>query len=87
MWKEENHQLKRSFAFKDFITAFSFMTEVAFAAEKMNHHPNWCNAYNKVEITLFTHDSHDAVTEKDTCFFIECNIGIDANAHFGMVGL
>jgi 4a-hydroxytetrahydrobiopterin dehydratase len=65
MWKEENNQLKRSFQFADFVEAFAFMTQVAFAAEKMNHHPNWSNVYNKVEIALFTHDAHDSVTEKD----------------------
>lgn len=65
MWKEENNQLKRNFQFPDFVEAFVFMTEVAFAAEKMNHHPNWSNVYNKVEIALFTHDGNDSVTEKD----------------------
>lgn len=65
MWKVENNQLKRSFQFTDFVEAFAFMTKVAFAAEKMNHHPNWSNVYNKVEITLFTHDANDNVTEKD----------------------
>ena len=62
---EENNQLKRSFQFNDFVEAFAFMTRVAFAAEKMNHHPNWSNVYNKVEIALFTHDAHDSITEKD----------------------
>lgn len=65
MWTEENNQLQQSFEFKDFVAAFTFMTQVAFAAEKMNHHPNWSNSYNKVTISLFTHDSHDTVTEKD----------------------
>jgi 4a-hydroxytetrahydrobiopterin dehydratase len=65
MWKEENNKLKRSFEFKNFVEAFTFMTEVAFAAEKMGHHPNWSNAYNKVEILLFTHDAKDSLTEKD----------------------
>lgn len=65
MWKEENNQLKRSFEFKDFAGAFSFMTEVAFAAEKMNHHPTWTNVYNKVDIRLFTHDAGNSITEKD----------------------
>lgn len=65
MWKEENNQLKQSFQFTDFVEAFAFMTQVAFAAEKMNHHPNWSNVYNKVEIALFTHDANDSVTEKD----------------------
>ena len=65
MWKEENNQLKKSFEFKDFIEAFTFMTKVAFAAEKMGHHPNWSNVYNKVDILLFTHEAEDSVTEKD----------------------
>ena len=65
MWKEENNQLKRSFEFKNFVEAFTFMTEVAFAAEKMNHHPSWNNAYNKVEIMLSTHDADNSITEKD----------------------
>ncbi|MBA4144624.1 MAG: pterin-4-alpha-carbinolamine dehydratase, partial [Cytophaga sp.] len=41
MWKEENHSLKKTFEFKDFVTAFGFMTKVALAAEKRNHHPTW----------------------------------------------
>ena len=65
MWKETNNQLVRSFEFKDFIQAFSFMTRVAFAAEKMNHHPEWSNVYNKVEIHLSTHDAGNTVTDKD----------------------
>lgn len=65
MWKEENNQLQRSFEFKDFIEAFAFMTKVAFAAEKMGHHPNWSNVYNKVDIKLFTHEAKDSITEKD----------------------
>ena len=65
MWKEEHNQLKQSFQLVDFVEAFAFMTQVAFAAEKMNHHPNWSNVYNKVEIALFTHDADNSVTEKD----------------------
>lgn len=65
MWKEENNQLQRSFEFKDFVAAFTFMTKVAFAAEKMGHHPNWSNVYNKVNIKLFTHEANDSITEKD----------------------
>jgi len=65
MWKEENKQLKRSFAFKDFVEAFGFMTQVAFVAEKMNHHPTWSNVYNKVDIQLFTHEANDSITDKD----------------------
>jgi 4a-hydroxytetrahydrobiopterin dehydratase len=65
MWQENNNQLVRSFEFKDFVQAFSFMTRVAFAAEKMNHHPEWSNVYNKVEIKLSTHDAGNIVTDKD----------------------
>ena len=65
MWKEENKKLERSFEFKDFVEAFTFMTKVAFAAEKMGHHPNWSNVYNKVAIQLFTHEANDSITEKD----------------------
>ena len=65
MWKEDNNQLRRSFIFKDFIEAFGFMTQVALIAEKMNHHPVWDNVYNKVHISLSTHDAGNIVTEKD----------------------
>ncbi|MDQ3394757.1 MAG: 4a-hydroxytetrahydrobiopterin dehydratase [Bacteroidota bacterium] len=65
MWKEEDNMLKNSFEFKDFISAFSFMTKVALLAEKMDHHPNWSNVYNKVEIALTSHDKGNIVTERD----------------------
>jgi 4a-hydroxytetrahydrobiopterin dehydratase len=65
MWKEENNTLSRTFEFKDFIAAFAFMTKVALLAEKANHHPNWSNVYNKVSISLNTHDAGNTVTEKD----------------------
>ena len=65
MWTEENNTLKASFQFKDFMEAFGFMTEVAFHAEKQNHHPNWSNVWNRVEIELNTHDAGNIVTEKD----------------------
>ncbi len=65
MWKEVNNQLHRSFEFKDFVEAFTFMTKVAFTAEKMGHHPNWSNVFNKVEVKLFTHEAQDSITEKD----------------------
>jgi 4a-hydroxytetrahydrobiopterin dehydratase len=65
MWKKENDQLYKKFEFKDFSEAFAFMTRVALAAEKMDHHPLWTNVYNKVEIWLSTHDAGDVVTDKD----------------------
>ncbi|SEW05398.1 4a-hydroxytetrahydrobiopterin dehydratase [Chitinophaga arvensicola] len=65
MWEERNKQLYRAFEFKDFRDAFAFMTKVALIAEKMDHHPNWSNVYNKVEIFLSTHDAGDTITAKD----------------------
>jgi 4a-hydroxytetrahydrobiopterin dehydratase len=64
-WKIENNSLNRSFEFKDFISAFAFMTQVALIAEKQGHHPNWTNVYNSVDISLNTHDAGGTVTEKD----------------------
>ena len=65
MWTEENNKLRKTFKFKDFPEAFAFMTRVAFLAEKMNHHPDWRNVYNTVEISLYTHDAGNTVTDKD----------------------
>jgi 4a-hydroxytetrahydrobiopterin dehydratase len=49
--------IRRSFVFKDFNEAFGFMARVALLAEQMNHHPEWTNVWNKVEVTLSTHDA------------------------------
>lgn len=65
MWKEENNKLERTFKFDNFVQAFSFMTQVAMLAEKMDHHPNWENTYNQVTIRLTSHDAGDVVTDKD----------------------
>lgn len=65
MWKEINNTIEKTFEFKDFTEAFSFMTRVAFLAEKHEHHPNWSNVYNKVTIQLTTHDKGNVVTQKD----------------------
>lgn len=65
MWTEIDNSLYRKFTFKDFSEAFAFMTRVALAAEKMDHHPRWTNVWNTVEIWLNTHDAGDVVTDKD----------------------
>lgn len=65
MWQEINNSLYKKFEFKDFSEAFSFMTRVALAAEKMNHHPKWTNEYNKIEIWLSSHDAGNIITDKD----------------------
>ncbi len=54
----------RKFQFVDFDAAFAFMTRVALLAAKMDHHPEWFNVYNRVEVTLATHDAN-GVTQKD----------------------
>ncbi len=56
--------ITRSFAFADFSQAFAFMTQIALAAEKRDHHPEWSNVYNKVTITLTTHDAN-GLTHRD----------------------
>lgn len=65
MWEEKNNTLYKKFEFKNFSEAFGFMTRVALAAEKMDHHPLWTNVYNQVEIWLSSHDAGDVITEKD----------------------
>jgi len=65
MWKEQENQLVRHFEFKDFIEAFAFLTQVAILAEKQNHHPHISNVYNKVTLSLTTHDAGNTVTDKD----------------------
>ena len=64
-WTEQDNMLYQSLTFKDFSEAFAFMTKVAMLAEQHNHHPNWSNVWNKVEIQLNTHDAGDVVTDKD----------------------
>jgi 4a-hydroxytetrahydrobiopterin dehydratase len=65
-WSEVSGRdaVTRKFEFKDFNQAFGFMARAALVAEKMNHHPEWFNVYNKVEVTLSTHDA-GGVTELD----------------------
>jgi 4a-hydroxytetrahydrobiopterin dehydratase len=63
-WVIDNNCLFKEFAFRNFVDAFSFMTAIALEAEKIDHHPNWKNVYNKVSISLNTH-SAGGVTEKD----------------------
>jgi 4a-hydroxytetrahydrobiopterin dehydratase len=64
VWLLKGNFIHREILFKDFIQAFSFMTSVAIIAEKSNHHPNWKNVYNKVDIALNTHDA-DGLKDKD----------------------
>lgn len=63
-WTQDGDFIQRNWDFKNFSQAFAFMTQVAIAAEKANHHPDWSNVYNKVTIRLSTHDA-GGLTEKD----------------------
>ena len=54
---EDGLGIRKSFKFRTFIQAFGFMTEAAIAAEKLNHHPEWFNVYNRVDVRLTTHDT------------------------------
>ena len=56
-YDEARDAITRSLVFADFVEAFGFMTQVALMAEKANHHPEWSNVYNRVEILLTTHDA------------------------------
>ena len=63
-WSLANGKLHREFRFPDFVRAFAFMSEVAFHAEKLDHHPEWSNVYAKVAVDLVTHDAK-GITELD----------------------
>lgn len=65
MWTEKDSSLQAKFEFSNFAEAFSFMTEVALLAEKLDHHPDWRNVWNRVEFKLSTHSKGNIVTEKD----------------------
>jgi 4a-hydroxytetrahydrobiopterin dehydratase len=54
-WKLEKGKLHRAFEAKDFIAAFGYMTRIALVAQEMNHHPEWCNVWNKITVDLSTH--------------------------------
>lgn len=57
-WQIKNNKLAKTFKFKNFIRAFGWMSQIAICAEKLNHHPEWFNVYNKVEVELTTHDAN-----------------------------
>lgn len=68
--------IRRDFRFPSFVEAFAFMTRVALVAERMDHHPDWSNVYNRVSVTLSTHDA-GGLTNRD----IRLAHAIDAAAH------
>lgn len=66
-WELDGLFIRREFTFENFVKAFGFMTSVAIMAEKMDHHPEWSNVYNRVTISLTTHDA-GGLTDYDTAF-------------------
>jgi len=71
-WRGAKGKLHRAFTFADFSEAFAFMARAALAAEKLNHHPDWSNAWNKVTVDLSTHDA-GGITELDFKLAAEMN--------------
>ena len=73
-WSEADGRdaIRRKYIFKNFSEAFGFMTRAALVAEKLDHHPEWLNVYNTVEVTLATHDA-GGVTERDVKLAQEMN--------------
>ena len=63
-WTLEGDKLRRDFKFADFVAAFGFMSRVALLAEKADHHPEWFNVYNRVQVWLNTHDA-GGISDKD----------------------
>ena len=65
-WHREGDRLQRSFEFPDFKAALTFMVRAGFEAEAQNHHPEWSNVYNRVDVALNTHSAGSKITAKDT---------------------
>jgi 4a-hydroxytetrahydrobiopterin dehydratase len=76
LWHLKANELARTFMFRDFVSAFGFMSSVALLAERLGHHPNWTNVYNRVDISLSTHEV-DGISENDVQLAME----IDKFAH------
>ncbi len=64
-WTEENNKLSKTFTFKTFGDAMAWMVKASYHIEKLDHHPEWTNVYNKVHVSLTTHDAGNTVTDKD----------------------
>ena len=83
-WIIEDKAIKKEFKFHNFIDAFGFMSKVALLSEKMDHHPNWQNTYNKVIIELTTHDL-DGITTNDIMLAKAIDKLIDTLGPLGLV--
>jgi len=82
-WVLRDGRLHRSYLFADFVDAFGFMTRAALVAERLNHHPDWSNVWNRVEVVLHTHDAN-GLTALD--FELACAMDRLAGAHVSRGG-
>ncbi len=64
-WNNTQDKLQKTFVFKDFPAAMAWMVRASYVIDKLNHHPEWTNVYNKVHVSLSTHDAGNTVTQKD----------------------
>jgi 4a-hydroxytetrahydrobiopterin dehydratase len=80
-WVERDGTLFRKFEFADFAEAFAFITKVAAVAERLDHHPDWSQSWNVVEITLSSHDAGRTVTARDHKLADEINHVFDQFVH------
>jgi 4a-hydroxytetrahydrobiopterin dehydratase len=71
-WEVKDGKLHRQFQFADFAQAFGFMASMAVVSERMGHHPEWFNVYNKVNVDLTTHDA-GGITQKDLAWATQAN--------------
>ncbi|MEQ3625792.1 MAG: 4a-hydroxytetrahydrobiopterin dehydratase [Celeribacter sp.] len=76
-WKQDGRSIRRSFKFADFTAAWGFMSRVALMAEKADHHPDWSNSYNKVEVALTSHDA-GGVTPRDIALAKKINAALES---------
>jgi 4a-hydroxytetrahydrobiopterin dehydratase len=76
-------QIERAYVFKDFVAAFRFMSSAALLAQQMDHHPNWSNVYNKVQVHLSTHDV-GGLSHKD--FLLASQMEMIYSSHFSHAG-
>ena len=81
-WSRDGDFIRRQLVFEDFKEAWGFMNEVALSAESMNHHPNWENVYNRVDISLSTHDSN-GLTQLDLDLALQIEACLARRHHAG----
>ena len=79
-WSVDDDKLYRQFVFKNFVAAFGFMSQVALLAERSNHHPEWFNVYNRVDVHLSTHDA-GGISERDFALAAAINLCLGSSSN------